>query len=61
MDDSEARTTWKFGECEISYERNISSLMLVDLQTGEKHGQAASGRAKTRRPRAQGRNERKPG
>jgi hypothetical protein len=32
MINQDGRTTWKSGECVISYERNITSLTLVDLQ-----------------------------
>src|SRR5882762_10358301 len=41
MDKSEGRTTWKLGEWVISYERNISSMMLVDMPAS-KRARAAS-------------------
>ncbi|GEM_PF-3999216 len=60
MDKNEGRTTFKFGECVISYERNISSLILVDMPIPEHSRAAASPGIPAKASRAAGTPKRLP-
>ena len=61
MENIEGGASWRFGECIISYERNITSLVLSEFQDNETPRKAGSVIGVPGKSRAKGRGAKQAG
>ena len=61
MEKRDGGTTWRFGDCTISYERNITFLVLSEFQDGESPRKAGSRSGVPGKSRAKGRGAKRAG